>query len=188
MRPHDAMASEMEAARKASDCQPHAAFTKPLPNELAAENAFWMWFMAIVASLRTIARLKVKESVKSVIPGKMPRLCKFPTHLGVSQAKHTETVPAGLAGPADAARTCCSADGFAAISEKSWKSGKWGENGGSFGGFVASGRPSDSTGTASQDIRHSKLSFPKYNGAWRLVAKVGFRGITLGQTGDTSFG
>ena len=145
MRPHDAMASEMEAARKASDCQPHAAFTKPLPNELAAVIAFWMWLMAIVASLRYVARLKVKESVKiSGLTGawEVPAVCanqnypfKHRTHLGVSQAKHPETVPAGLAGPADAARTSCSAGRFAANSEKSWKSGKWGGNSEKSGGL-----------------------------------------------------
>jgi hypothetical protein len=36
----------------------------PLPNELAAENAFWMWLIAIVASLRIVARLKVNKTVK----------------------------------------------------------------------------------------------------------------------------
>jgi len=72
------MASEMEAARKARACQPRVAFTMPLPIELAAVIALVMWLIAIVAPLRTIARLKVKETVKmSGLTGALGRLCRL---------------------------------------------------------------------------------------------------------------
>jgi hypothetical protein len=60
-RPRETMASDVEAARKADACQPRTAFTVALPIMLAAVIAFWMWLIAIVASLRGVARLKVKE-------------------------------------------------------------------------------------------------------------------------------
>jgi len=54
----------MEAAHEATACEPQTALTMPLPNKLAAENAFWMWLIAIVASLRIVARLKVSKAVQ----------------------------------------------------------------------------------------------------------------------------
>jgi hypothetical protein len=58
----------------------------PLPNKLAAENAFWKLLMAMVASLRIVARLKVKERSVSQNPGKTPEPFKLLTHFRVSQA------------------------------------------------------------------------------------------------------
>jgi hypothetical protein len=46
-----------------------------------------MWLRAIVASLRYVARLKVKDRFV-VIPDKMPELSKLLTHFGVRQAKY----------------------------------------------------------------------------------------------------
>jgi hypothetical protein len=92
------MASENEAAREAvADQQPPAAFTMPLPIKLAAVFAFWMKLVAIVASLRGVARLKVKERSNVGFAreskhnsGQTPQLLKLPTVFGVRQAKHPQ--------------------------------------------------------------------------------------------------
>ena len=110
-RPHDSMASAVEAARKASACQPPTAFTMPLPIKLAAVIAFWMKLDSHCRLAARCCAAQGERTVKMVCQaGNLsssrlrqktaePDLFKLPTLFGVRQAKHPERCRRAFPGP-----------------------------------------------------------------------------------------
>ena len=78
---------------------------------------------------RTVKWLFLAENCRDA--EKSPRTyLSFPRFSGCVKRISPKPLPAGLIEPADSARTSCSAEWFAANSEKSWNSGKWGADAG----------------------------------------------------------